>query len=118
MATSSFENFVARASGAPSTPWLSGTEERPPRRRDGAERRTSASSSTGLARTARLTHLTLTGPEPKEALAAEALVRAQERLAEVGPRPPALEQSQEPPAESLSERLRRWLRLTGTSTGP
>ena len=37
----------------------------------------------GLARTARLTHLTLQHPEPAHELEAEALARAQEKLAQV-----------------------------------
>ncbi len=59
---------------------------------------------TGLARTARLTHLTLARPDPTQELEAEALARAQERLTQVGPRtPPAT-----PNAPTLTERLRKF----------
>jgi hypothetical protein len=61
---------------------------------------------TGLARTARLTHLTLARPEPTQELEAEALARAQERLTQLGPRT-----SPEPPASpTFTERLRKFFR--------
>jgi hypothetical protein len=58
----------------------------------------------GLARTARLTHLTLAHPEPTQELEAEALARAQKHLAQVGPRPVSVEP--EKAAPTLAERLR------------
>jgi hypothetical protein len=61
----------------------------------------------GLARTARLTHLTLQHPEPAHTLEAEALARAQEKLAQVGSRPLPPEA---PTSESLAEKLRRWFK--------
>ena len=64
----------------------------------------------GLARTARLTHLTLQRPEPTHELEAEALARAQEKLARVGSRPLPPDA---PAPESLSEKLRRWLKRDG-----
>ena len=64
----------------------------------------------GLARTARLTHLTLQHPEPAHTLETESLARAQEKLARVGSRPLPPET---PVSESLSEKLRRWLKRDG-----
>ena len=65
----------------------------------------------GLGRTARLTHLILQHPDPAQELEAESLVRAQERLAQVGPRPATLAET--PPLESLTDKFRRWLKRDG-----
>ena len=64
----------------------------------------------GLARTARLTHLTLQHPDPAQELEAESLARAQEKLAQVGSRPLPPETA---PPESFSDKLRRWLKREG-----
>lgn len=60
---------------------------------------------TGLARTARLTHLTLANPEPTQELEAEALARAQERLAKVGPR--STTTTDDSAAPTISERFKK-----------
>ena len=65
----------------------------------------------GLARTARLTHLTLQHPEPTQELEAESLARAQEKLARVGVRPLPAETPVAP--ASLADKLRRWLQRGG-----
>lgn len=65
----------------------------------------------GLARTARLTHLTLQNPEPTYELETESLARAQEKLARVGSRP--LPPGTSPAPVSLTDKLRRWFHRGG-----
>jgi hypothetical protein len=101
MATSSFDNAspaLQRALDA----LISGDQARP----DDITALTGDEKAelTGLARTARLTHLTLARPEPTQELEAEALARAQEHLSQISPRPIAIE---EPASPSLGDRLRK-----------
>jgi hypothetical protein len=104
MATSSFENSspaLQRALDALTSGETASPEEIAAL--NGEER----TELTGLARTARLTHLTLARPEPTQELEAEALARAQERLTQLGPRA-----NPEPPTATptFTERLRKFFR--------